>query len=104
MAFKRISYMKSDGFASIIEGYDCTRFDCQFSSCYRLIYPRLSTMPSTASVTLGELLYDLLVERLGGWQKRDDKPSTYSLLSRFFRLRRKRPNIWLFWQIGQQLD
>jgi len=50
----------------------------------RLIYPRLSTMPSTASVTLGELLYDLLVERLGGWQKRDDKPSTYSLFEQVF--------------------
>jgi len=26
---------------------------------------------------LGDLLYELLLERLGGWQKRDDKPSTF---------------------------
>ena len=44
----------------------------------RLIYPRLATLSSDALTTLGELLYDLLLERLGGWQKRDDKPSTYS--------------------------
>jgi hypothetical protein len=44
----------------------------------RLIYPRLNTIRSSASVTLGDLLYDLLLERLGGWQKRDDKPSSYS--------------------------
>jgi len=50
----------------------------------RLIYPRLSNMSSTASVTLGELLYELLVERLGGWQKRDDKPSAYSLFEQVF--------------------
>ena len=44
----------------------------------RLIHPRLSTISSNAAVTLGGLLYDLLLERLGGWQKRDDKPSAYS--------------------------
>jgi hypothetical protein len=42
----------------------------------RLIYPRLSPSSSNKSLTLGDLLYELLLERLGGWQKRDDKPST----------------------------
>lgn len=42
----------------------------------RLIYPRFSASSSNKSLTLGDLLYELLLERLGGWQKRDDKPST----------------------------
>lgn len=43
----------------------------------RLIYPRLSASSSNKSLTLGDLLYELLLERLGGWQKRDDKLSTF---------------------------
>jgi predicted MPP superfamily phosphohydrolase len=47
----------------------------------RLIYPRIcATADSSGTNTLGELLYDLLLERLGGWQKRDDKPYPYEHL------------------------
>jgi len=100
MAFKRISYMKRRRFASIIE--DMTALDSIANSplVIRLIYPRLSTMPSTASVTLGELLYDLLVERLAAGRNEMTSLLHILCLSRFFRLRRKRPNIWLFWQSG----
>lgn len=43
----------------------------------RLIYPRLRDSLSRESLTVGDLLYELLLERLGGWQKRDDKPATF---------------------------
>jgi calcineurin-like phosphoesterase family protein len=43
----------------------------------RLIYPRLGKSGLDGSFTLGDLLYELLLERLGGWQRRDDKPSTF---------------------------
>jgi predicted MPP superfamily phosphohydrolase len=43
----------------------------------RLIYPRLDAFTSNAELTLGDLLYEVLMERLGGWQKRDDKPSAF---------------------------
>lgn len=47
----------------------------------RLIYHRLyATTASSGTNTLGELLYELLLERLGGWQKRDDKPYPYEHL------------------------
>ncbi len=47
----------------------------------RLIYPRLSAVSSSkGSFTLGELLYELLLERFGGWQKRDDKPFPFEHL------------------------
>ena len=43
----------------------------------RLLYGRLRDSSSNRSLTLGDLLYELLLERLGGWQKRDDKPSAF---------------------------
>jgi len=45
----------------------------------RLIYPRLKATSSATPMTLGDLLYGLILERLGNWQIRDDKPSTFSL-------------------------
>jgi hypothetical protein len=50
----------------------------------RLVYPRLSAVSANASITLGDLLYDLLLERLGGWQKRDDKPEANSRFDKAF--------------------
>lgn len=50
----------------------------------RLIYPRLASLSTTEQVSLGDLLYDLLVERLDGWQKRDDKPNTYLYFEQSF--------------------
>jgi hypothetical protein len=50
----------------------------------RLIYPRLAPTASNSSASLGDLLYDLLIERLDGWHRRDDKPSAYTLLGQFF--------------------
>lgn len=50
----------------------------------RLIYQRLKALSSSESITLGGLLYDLLLERLDGWQKRDDKPSKYSHFDQVF--------------------
>jgi hypothetical protein len=49
----------------------------------RLVYPRFSGS-SDESLTLGDLLYELLLERLGGWQKRDGKPSTFDYFDSFF--------------------
>jgi predicted MPP superfamily phosphohydrolase len=47
----------------------------------RLVYPRIcASSASSGTHTLGELLYELLLERLGGWQKRDDKPYPYEHL------------------------
>ena len=43
----------------------------------RLIYPRLHDFSKNACLTLGDLLYDVLMDRLGGWEKRDDKPSAF---------------------------
>lgn len=43
----------------------------------RLIYPRLASLSTAEEVSLGDMLYDLLVERFEGWQQRDDKPSQY---------------------------
>lgn len=50
----------------------------------RLLYPRLSTIQPNTTITLGQLLYDLLIDRLGGWHKRDDKPLTYSLFEQAY--------------------
>ena len=47
----------------------------------RLIYSRICAATNSRKInTLGELLYDLLLERLGGWQQRDDKPYPYEHL------------------------
>ena len=43
----------------------------------RLVCPSLRKSSSDKALTLGDLLYEVLLERLGGWQKRDDKPSTF---------------------------
>ncbi|MBW6484751.1 MAG: metallophosphoesterase [Syntrophobacterales bacterium] len=50
----------------------------------RLIYQHLKSLSSVAQLTLGDLLYDLLIERLDGWQKRDDKPSAYLHFDKIF--------------------
>jgi len=44
----------------------------------RMIYPRLDAASSQASLSLGDLLYELLTERLNGWQQRDDKPVNFA--------------------------
>ncbi|MCG8600691.1 MAG: NACHT domain-containing protein, partial [Verrucomicrobiales bacterium] len=50
----------------------------------RLVYPRLATLSDSVSLTLGNLLYDVLMDRLGGWEERDDKPSAFSHLNEVF--------------------
>ncbi|MDX2111678.1 MAG: metallophosphoesterase [Verrucomicrobiota bacterium] len=49
----------------------------------RLIYPRLKDFTANGNLTLGDLLYDVLMDRLGGWEKRDDKPSAFAHLNQF---------------------
>ncbi len=44
----------------------------------RLIYPQIKLATASESLTLGNLLYQLLIERLEGWQKRDDKPENFA--------------------------
>lgn len=44
----------------------------------RLLYPQIKLATATESLTLGDLLYQLLKDRLDGWQKRDDKPENFS--------------------------
>jgi hypothetical protein len=44
----------------------------------RLLTSRLRALSSpVAELTLGDLLYDLLLDRLGVWQRRDDKPQGF---------------------------
>lgn len=43
----------------------------------RLIYPRLGALNTNGNLTLGDLLCDVLMDRLDGWEKRDDKPSAF---------------------------
>lgn len=50
----------------------------------RLIYQRLKILGEGEVLTLGNLLYSLLLERLGGWQKRDDKPQAFSSFDTVF--------------------
>jgi len=47
----------------------------------RLIYPRLNALNTNDSLNLGDLLYDVLIDRLDGWEKRDDKPSAFRHLN-----------------------
>lgn len=42
----------------------------------RLLYPRL-TLETQANCTVGDLLYDLLLERLGKWDEKEDKVGPY---------------------------
>ena len=42
----------------------------------RLVYPHINSASANPSLTLGDLLYELLILRLGNWQQLDDKPST----------------------------
>ncbi|MGZ5010619.1 MAG: metallophosphoesterase, partial [Methylobacter sp.] len=44
----------------------------------RMIYPRLNAATAQTSFSLGDLLYELLIERLNGWQQRDDKPVNFA--------------------------
>ncbi|MGZ5012061.1 MAG: metallophosphoesterase, partial [Methylobacter sp.] len=44
----------------------------------RMIYPRLDSATTQTSFSLGDLLYELLIERLNGWQQRDDKPVNFT--------------------------
>jgi hypothetical protein len=44
----------------------------------RLIYPRLKSISGSSNdTTLGDLLYDIVLDRLGRWQRRDDKPKVF---------------------------
>lgn len=47
----------------------------------RLLYPSLKGLATAESFTLGDLLYQLLLERLDGWAKRDDKPNSFTYLA-----------------------
>ena len=49
----------------------------------RLIYARLKEFSTKNDLTLGDLLYDVLMDRIGGWEKRDGKPSQFLHLSKF---------------------
>ena len=46
----------------------------------RLIYPSLKGLETAEGLTLGDLLYQLLLERLDGWTRRDDKPDSFTYL------------------------
>jgi hypothetical protein len=51
----------------------------------RLLTSRLRVRSSSSSeVTLGDLLYELLLERLGSWHSRDDKRDTFEELEKAF--------------------
>lgn len=51
----------------------------------RLVYLRLrAAQDPVGDLTLGHMLYDLLLERLGGWQRRDDKPEAFDEFERAF--------------------
>jgi hypothetical protein len=51
----------------------------------RLLYPHLKKRDSNGALTLGDLLHELLLERLEGWERRDDKPRTLQLFASKFR-------------------
>ncbi|MCZ7673759.1 MAG: NACHT domain-containing protein [Chloroflexi bacterium] len=50
----------------------------------RLLYDRLLTTQFDASSTLGDLLYDLLQERLGRWAQSDQKTHTFEYFEKEF--------------------
>lgn len=50
----------------------------------RLVFQQLKEQHTETTLTLGNLLHHLLIERLDGWQKRDDKPLPYALLEEMF--------------------
>ena len=51
----------------------------------RLIYPRIkSIIGDPGDVTLGDLLYDVLLDRLGKWQQLDDKPKVLDDFEKLF--------------------
>lgn len=57
---------------------------CRTPLALRLTHGRIKDLEPKDNISLGELLYDLLIERLDGWQKRDDKPKTYESFQRAY--------------------
>jgi hypothetical protein len=50
----------------------------------RLLYPKLQSVEEGQTYTLGDLLYSLIKERLGGWAKKDRKlPTTQQFEAKF---------------------
>ncbi|MCX6121906.1 MAG: metallophosphoesterase [Ignavibacteriales bacterium] len=60
----------------------------------RLIYPRLKSISGSSNdTTLGDLLYDIMLDRLGRWQRRDDKPKVFDSFEDAFTTPEAKANI-----------